>query len=157
MPNLFIVLGNENTRKSSTIRALTGIYRESNYLIETHPGNMMVFAKSSSLQESKIQPMDFIHRINTENFDNVLTALWIHDYIYTDPATGQQIRYPTGIEYVRDFLTANWHIQQIVVLGTNGLPNPLPAGCPTPNYVPNSAAKAANEISSDVRRWWNWL
>ena len=157
MPNLFILLGNQNTRKSSTIRALTGIYRESYYLVETYPGQIMVYAKSSSLQESRVQPQDFIVKMTKAKYDSALIALWIHDHHYTNPATGLTEYFPIGSDYIAAFINANLIIQELVVLGASQLATPLPKNCPSPHFVAGSATLAANEISCTIRHWWNWM
>ncbi|KAB2967367.1 hypothetical protein [Zoogloea sp.] len=159
MPNVFLIMGDANARKSSTIRGLTGVARASEYDVETFlaPFRLSVYAKVSSLQESHLQPVDFIQTVDTGNYDNVLVSVWFSHLNWTDPITQQQHTFPRGEVYVQQFLQQHWIIQEIVCLGVAQLPNPLPAGLPAPLFIPLSPTMPSNEITSDIRRHWNWM
>jgi len=147
MLNIFIIMGDRNTRKSATIRALTGAFQRKVYQVATQMGNIDIFVQISSLQESRISPQKFIKEIEEYNCPNVLVSLWISQ------GNGQ----PDGLTYIREFLNRGWNIQQIVVLGVNNLPYNLPQNTPSPNYIPNSRDLPANQIASQIREWWQWL
>ncbi len=148
MPNIFIILGGRNTRKSSTIRALTGVSRENIYQVAIQRGIIDVFVKISSLQESKISPEDFISEVNQNRYQNVLVSLWI-------ARSGQQ---PDGNVYIQNFLRTGWNIREIVVLGRDSLPyNNLPQGLPEPRFILNSREMPVNQIASQIRERWQWL
>lgn len=148
MPNVYVVIGDANTKKSSIIRALSGVDRRDNYLIEDLEGNTLnIFIQIRSLQESKISIQEFIDYITKQNIENVLVAL----------RKDRCNSLPQGMDYLQSFVANSWSIQQIVVLGENQLPN-LPQGCPQPNFFPNSADEniAANNIAHEIRKIWNW-
>lgn len=148
MPNVFVVLGGTGVRKSFTIRALTGAYNRDVYDVGHQNGTVLnVFVQISALQESRINPQQFINEINTNVYQNVLVGLWI------DQSRGQ----PNGLSYINDFIQAGWNIQNIVVLGTSQLPYPLPASLSTPTYINNSSNMPANSIASQIRPLWSWL
>ena len=76
MPNVYVVIGDANTKKSSVIRALSGVDRRDNYLIEDLEGNTLnIFIQIRSLQESKISIQEFMDYIVEKNIENVLVAL----------------------------------------------------------------------------------
>ncbi len=147
MPNIFIIMGDRNTRKSATIRALTGVFHGGVYKVATKERDIDVFVQISSFQESKMSSQDFIGKVNENNYSNVLVALWV----------SKGNKQPNGFTYIQDFLDASYNIQQIVVLGTNNLPYDLPKNTPNPNYIHNSQNLPANRIASRIRRWWQWL
>ena len=148
MPNIFIIMGEKNTRKSATIRALTGVHHKTRrgYQIGTPRGDINVFIKISSLQESPISPQDFITDIQNRNYQNVLISLWISQ------GNGQ----PNGVTYIREFLNVGWNISQIVVLGTDNIQN-SPQNTPVPYYISNSRTLPSNTIASQIRERWQWL
>jgi hypothetical protein len=147
MPNVFIIMGDRNTRKSATIRALAGPFQKGIYQVATHIGNIDIFVQISSLQESRISPQNFISEISQDNYQNVLVSLWVSN------GNGQ----PNGYTYIQDFVHAGWNIQEIVVLGVNNFPNNLPENTPNPRFIPNSQNLPANQIASQIREWWQWL
>ena len=148
MPNIYIIMGNGNSGKSRTIRALTGIsrMRDTGYQIGTQIGDINVYVRVSSLQESDISPQDFIREVQNGNYQNVLVGLWINQ------GNGQ----PNGVNYIQEFLNAGWNINQIVILGANNVPN-LPQNTSQPNPILNSRTLPSNTIASYIRNWWQWL
>ena len=151
MPNVYVVLGEANARKSSTARTLTGVPQRKCVTVATNSGDIDIFVQISSLQESKITPDDFINEMTSGGYDNVLVTLWISQRF---TSTGV---YPAGVDYLHAFVAAGWNIAQIVVLGTSTLPSALPASAPSPNFIPNSWSTPVNQIASQVRAWWGWV
>jgi hypothetical protein len=147
MPTVYAILGDNNTRKSSTVRALTGATQFGVRTAATLAGNIDVYVQVSSLQESRVLPLDFIAAMTAAGHTNILATLWV------SPLNN----FPAGTDYLREFANAGWIINQIVVLGATPLLPPLHIGAPTPNLIPHSATMPANQIASLVRGWWNWL
>ena len=115
MPTVHVILGDANTRKSSTARALTGVAQRKSVNVATNTGDIDVFVQISSLQESKIMPADFIAEIVSGGYQHVLLTLWV-----SPRATSDGI-YPAGVNYLLVFIAAGWTIVQIVVLGASTL------------------------------------
>src|SRR5258708_7194310 len=111
MPTVYAILGDENTRKSSTTRALTGAEQRRVMSVATAAGRIDIFVQISSLQESHILPQDFIAEMTAAGHQNILVTLWF----------SQLGALATGTDYLREFANAGWVIQQIVVLGTTPL------------------------------------
>ncbi len=155
MTNVWIILGNDNTRKSSTIRALTGLYRKHNdrrWEIETTSGKIIRFwIEISALQEHPISAKDFIKEMEKRGHQNILLPLWIRDR--------KRTIYPEGWSYIESFVKAEWKIKKIVFLGVDGYPysKSLPKGCPAPKYVEDAKSSPSNSIASKIRKWWRWL
>lgn len=147
MPTVYAILGDSNTRKSSTIRALTGTWKKKLTLVATGAGSINVYVLVSSLQEAGIDPQHFIATMNAGTYQNILVPLWVSN----------RGTLPAGTEYLRQFAaTLGWTIQQVVVLGTAHTLHPLHAGTPAPNLIPQATTMATNEIASHIRGWWNW-
>lgn len=151
MPDIYVVLGYANCRKSSTVRALTGASRRGMFSIATAAGISDFFVQITSLQEAGIMPATFSQEMRQRNSQNILTSLWITERTYGATT------YPAGIEYFREFLAQGWTVRGVSVLGANTLPYQLPTGCPVPNYVVNPAQMANNQIASQIRNWWHWV
>lgn len=147
MPTVYAILGDGNTRKSSTSRALTGVAQRKAVTVATPVGNIDVFVQIKSLQEANISAQDFITEMTQAGHSHMLVTLWVSQF-WT---------FPPGTDYLRDFAIAGWTINQIVVLGPTPLAPPLHAGAPVPRLIPNSAITPVNQIASQVRGWWNWL
>jgi len=147
MPNLYIVIGEAETRKSSCIRALSGVFRRKRYTIRTvNDGDIDVYIPgTSSLQERGISPDDFMDEVKRDGSQNVLMSLWIS-------ATGTQ---PAGHTYIQRFIQAGWNIERVVVLDEKD-PIDLPQGCPNQQLIPGSRNLPANEIASQIRQSWQW-
>src|SRR5882672_6144705 len=150
MPTVYVILGNANTRKSSTARALTGVAQRKSVTVTTNTGNIEIFVQISSLQESEIQPADFIAEMASGGHENILVTLWVSQRVtlsYT---------YPPGIDYLQAFIADGWVIAHVVVLGAPTL-NGAPAGTATANFVSDSRTTPVNSITAQVRNWWGWV
>jgi hypothetical protein len=162
MPNVYAILGESNTGKSSTVRALTGAGQlQEAWRVATTlpPSNIEVYVQIRSLQEEKgIQPMALTDRITELN-------KWraAHPNNYA-PVTNLLIplrisafnNCPDGAAYLKHFASVGWNIMPIVVLGAAVLPAGLPVRVPTLS-IPGSASMPANGIASQIRPLWNWL
>lgn len=146
MPNVYAILGDSNVRKSYTIRALTGAAMYGPLDIATTHGTMSVFVQISALQEDHQLPSAFITQITTQGYQNILVPLWI---------SSSGTTFPSGYDYLRDFIAAGWNIQEVVVLGA--ISPPLPPGSPVPNSIPASTTTPSNGNASQIRGWWGWL
>jgi len=149
MADVYVILGNGNTRKSSTIRALTGVAgRQVQFNVaRLNQPIIPVFVSAAALQEKNQGPQAFIQLINGKDYQHALIAL------RDRPANHQ----PAGADYVTAFMQAGWGIAQTVLLGAQALRYPLPQGAPIPQSIPTSASMPANQIASIVRSWWYWV
>jgi hypothetical protein len=160
MPNVYAILGDSNTRKSSTVRALTGAPMQHNpWSVATTPptGNIEVYVQIKALQEDNINEEQFVGKIaEVDQYHNKLGLRPVHNILI--PLRISAVNgFHDGTVYLQYFAQAGWNIHQIVVLGTTTLLSPLPAGAPAPNQIPYSTTMPANQIASYIRGWWGWL
>lgn len=145
----YLIIGHGNQRKSSTIRALTGVCQKDIFEIATNGGNILqTYIQIQSLQEASIAPQQFISEVSNSNCDSVLTSLRVGS---------MKNVYPYCVSYIQAFQNAGWNIRGIVVLGLSNLPHGynLPQGVPVPIFIGNILP--TNQIASIVRNQWNWL
>lgn len=151
MPNLYVIIGEQNTRKSSTIRALSGFYRRDKNLTKPHyitftNGNVEDFyIDPTSLQEKKISSQKLIN--DALNYNNVLICLREHPFN----------NLPDYYSYLNDFMNAGWNLVGITVLGTNNLHKGIPISNVSPLFEQNSITMPSNQIAHRIRNSWNWL
>ena len=151
MPNVYVILGDSNTRKSSTMRALTGVRRQSDsWEIANGAGGVDIFyIRTMSLQEAGITPQVFVETINRLVISNVFISLRIN------PSTKAFRIYPAGADYLHAFKRANWNVKPLFVLDRLALPSGLPTVIQA-RLISNSHARPANIIASIIRGLWNW-
>src|SRR5262245_50581674 len=118
--NVYAVIGGGDTRKSSSVRALTGVGQRKAVAVATVTGAMQTFVQISALQESEISPGDFVHDMNSGGHQNILVTL------RDAPLHKGGAHYPSGSDYIQEFIRAGWNIHQVVVLGAHHLSYALP-------------------------------
>lgn len=147
MPEVQIIMGDPQVRKSSTIRALTGAFKSSPSKIKTNDGRVIdVFVQIRALQEEGIGPEDFIRKHDSDEY--ILLCLRIKG--------GR--RNPNGLEYIEKFRSHGWNIKDICVLGRElrDLPFRLPHDI-SAYSIKDSKSMPANEIACKIRERWEWL
>ncbi len=146
MPRVFIIMGHRKVRKTSTIRALTGVYKFGEWDVTTSDmGVLKIYIHLSALQEKMITPEVFLR--DNKNHENILVPLRI-DGGY---------KYPKGIEYIKKIIEAKWVIAGVVVLKEQELVNSGFLDERRLHFLPNSENTPSNQIASKIRNWWNWL
>jgi len=170
----YIIIGDANARKSSTMRCLTGCFNRSNRDIEIAPlapnsttsaKVIQVYARVSSLQETDkgILPWEFeqevLDRVKSHgHLDAVAFCLWSTAQVWHRPPgqNGGTITCPPAsgyIQYLQNTTTNfNWRIAAVAVLGN---PN-IVATYPNSVHFPRSPAQPINVTAQDVRRHFNW-
>ena len=157
MPDVYVVLGGSNMRKSSTVRALTGVPMQyDTWMVETTTGSIDVYVQIKALQEAEITPPDFVNKIaNVNQYRNKLGYSPVSNILI--PLRISAVNgFPDGAVYLQHFIQVGWNIQPIFVLGATALPIGLPSGVPA-HLISNSTTIPVNQIASSIRGWWNWL
>ncbi|MFA5032894.1 MAG: hypothetical protein WC614_07735 [bacterium] len=144
MPDIYIIMGTNNTRKSSVVRALTGVCQRGIYQISTRSGDIDVFVQISALQEAGILPNQFTNEIKGIVCGAVLVPLHVG---------GKN----NGLQYINAFVTAGWNIKHISLFGITALPYPLPSGICSPFPISTTRTDPANKTASVLRNNWMWL
>lgn len=145
MVEAYVMLGNHNVRKSSSVRALTGAGSRGQRTVATNAGNIDVWTEIRALQENSITSSQFITTVTNSGVKYTLFPLRID----------QLGQFQRGASYIQDFIAAGWMIRDIVVLGAAA--QGLPAGTPNPNFIPQSPVTPANRIAAQIRAWWAWV
>ena len=150
MRRVFIVVGHSGSRKSSTIRALTGAGPPRVFqIMQINDTILDIYVHHVSLQEKKITPDEFIARVEElDGNPDVLVAL------RTRPS--QNPRFPNAQEYALRFEEAGWQIAGIATLH-GGLLDPPINNAPQPIPILSSQTMPANQIVNIIRGVWNWL
>jgi hypothetical protein len=153
MPNLHVIIGDSNTRKSSLLRCLTGVgggAAKKRLDVALVNGNTItVYCILSALQEGykPKTPNDFIAYIRTLKPRPTDIAITLRV-----KAVGI---YPDALAYLQAFSRAHWPVANIALLGSSACTLPgMPANA---ILVPNSDSRPTNETSSLVRRGWGWI
>lgn len=152
MAALFVLMGLGDTRKSATIRALTGFARRNPLplrLVENEDTEIYVIPTSP--QEDNSRSFDRgVSRIAQEGHEwDVLLALHPHQ----------------ASNFIRQIPEANRHEIHIVPLGSEGIPTDLQqdlSDLPSSHLniyqgIPGSANMPVNAIAHRIRGEWGWL
>jgi hypothetical protein len=110
----YVIVGDANTRKSSVLRSLTGCFNRSiRDIILLNETAIKIYARVSSLQDSKTEPRDFITEVQKTGQKNVIFCLWPH----ANP--NDSVLYPDASEYIATFVKVDWRFQASAVLGSS--------------------------------------
>jgi hypothetical protein len=148
MRQVFIVVGNSKSRKSSTIRALTGAGHPKVLQVRQNNGDILdIYIHPASLQEDKKTPEEFIQKVNESyHAANVLVALRLN--------ASNNGNFPNALGYINRFLE-DWNVFRIVLLGLGELrlTHELQPGF---FHIQNPQDLPANEIAHVIRDRWGW-
>jgi len=155
MPILMAVIGEANTRKSSTIRALTGAgkSRQSNWNVTYTNGMHSTYVQLHGLQEAGRTEHQFITDVQKAGANYVITALRARGRMhgttfFNDAAT-----------YLVAFQNAGWTILPIAELVCIGRQPESTLATYNSRLPPIHAANtlAANQIAHQLRASWGIL
>jgi len=146
---LFIITGAPNDRKSSTIRALTGVYNGKSFEVEINGVTEKVYVMTTSPNEvvskslpNGINPKDLVKLIK-ERKDESKIILPIRAI---KPLKGL----PAADVYIKTLHDAGFEIATIAMFNINlNLPNGV-----TGTLISNTGTTAANKLASKLRKLW---
>ncbi|MBU3810671.1 MAG: hypothetical protein H9893_03325 [Candidatus Niameybacter stercoravium] len=158
-PNLYIIMGETNMKKSSTIRCLTGIHNKNTFDIKHQNGNVKpTFVLASSLQEAKISESDFVVLVNGQKkyHTDICLCLRINPY----RPQGSNTTFNSGADYIRYFMNLGWNIVEVVdfqeAKNVITLGN-MPQGIST-HTIYDTNTKTSNEIAKVIRdNYFKWV
>jgi hypothetical protein len=146
--DLYVVVGNSNTRRASVVRSLTGCFNRSLRDIQPlAPGKpLRMYARVGALQETKTTPQDFIAEATKTRCDAVLCCLSASHY------PGGDNGYPDAQAYLLAFKEAGWRVQAVAVLGQNS------GGIKSPHMrqFPQATTAPINVTAQEVRALFGW-
>ena len=143
--DLYLVVGNPNTRRASLVRSLTGCFNRSVRDIELLSGKkaLRVYARVGSLQETKTSPEDFLTEVAATRCEAVLCCLAPNAH------PSLPARLPSVQAYLEYFREVGWRVRGIAVLGQNtgGLKSPSLMQFPQSGTVPINLTACAVRLS----------
>lgn len=154
MPNLHIIIGDPNTRKSSSLRCLIGMARYGDYDVAQASGPpIRVYCQLKALQEEPILPADFIANIHNRQPKpplDIAISLRV-------TAVGN---YPGFDVYLKAFSGAGWLLVNVALLGPAacGQQTSITASYPGTRIcaIPLSPTQPTNQTAGGVRNTWLW-
>jgi hypothetical protein len=147
--DLYTVIGNARTRKSTLVRCLSGCFNRSVRDIQPATGRaaFRLYARAGSLQETRTRPLDFAEEAERQRCEAVLCCL--------SPAAHPLHRedFPDAAAYLRLFEARGWRVRAIAVLGQNA------GGVRSPQLMqyPNAMSLPINLTAQGVRQQFGWL
>ena len=113
--DVYLVIGNPNTRKSSLIRSLSGCFNRNLRDIQLLDGRtpIRLYARAGSAQDSRKTPDELIAEAQGMRCAAVLCGLLPSEH------PNEPQLYPGARRYVEAFKAAGWAIRAIAVLGQN--------------------------------------
>ena len=146
--DLYLIVGNPNTRKASVVRSLTGCFNRSVRDIQPLGGKaaLRLYARVGTLQDSKASPADFIAEAARMRCNAVLCCL------APSANPDHPDRLPDAPAYLAAFKAAGWRIGSIAVLGQNG------GGVRSPHLLqfPQAPIAPINQTARAVRAHFGW-
>lgn len=143
----YLIVGEPNSRKSSVLRGLTGCFNRSIRDIQLTTGkNIELYARVSSVQESKTTPEEFLEEALSKKLGTVVFCLW------PDANPQNPKLYPDADAYVSVLRGYGWNFVATAVLGPKSCPLPLPRV----RHFPNVRTDPVNMSSLAVRLHFGW-
>ena len=147
--DLYLLVGNTHTRKSSVARSLTGCFNRSvrDIALSSGRSTLRLYARVGALQETKTAPEDFVREATRQRCDAVLCCL------APGALPGAPQQYPEADEYLDHFAQAGWRLCGIAALGQNsgGLRSPLL------RHFPQAGTDPINATAQAVRKHFGWI
>ncbi|MEO6276098.1 MAG: hypothetical protein ABIP34_23160 [Rhodoferax sp.] len=154
MPNLHIIVGDSNTRKSSLLRCLTGIGsgNATKYLdiAEAAGSSIKVYCMLSALQENykprtPSEFIDYVKALSPQATDIAFTL--------RVEARGN---YPSLDVYLQAFSSVGWPVVNAALLGPLACAQQQNIPCQRICAVTQSPDLPTNKTASQVRKVWQW-
>jgi len=114
--DLYVVIGNPHTRKSTVVRCLTGCFNRSVRDIQPADGRapLRLYARAGALQDTRTAVDMFIGEVARSRCDAVLCCLSPSAHPH------HPVDFPAAQAYLDAFSAAGWRLRAVAVLGQNG-------------------------------------
>jgi hypothetical protein len=146
--DLYLVIGNPNTRKASLVRSLTGCFNRSvrDILIQGTKAPVRFYARIGTLQETRTSFEDFVAEVERTRCRAVICCL------LPTVADNRAMNRPDAQAYVAGFKAVGWHIKAVAVLGQDG------GGVRASNLrqYPQAPTAPINVTAREVRAQFGW-
>lgn len=154
MPNLHIIIGDADTRKSSLLRCLTGVGsgNATRYIdvAEASGRTIQVYCILSALQENykPLLPAEFIKHIKSLHPKPTDIAFTLR--------VSSRGSYPDCNAYLQAFTAAGWPVVNVALLGSSACKQGSQISAQAVISVPSSPQQPTNLTASQVRAVWKW-
>jgi energy-coupling factor transporter ATP-binding protein EcfA2 len=148
----YVIIGENDSGKSSVTRCLTGSGSSRIRPIATLSSNIRVYVHLSSLQEEKTAPAELEGKVKPEDCEAVIFSL----------RPGKARGYPDADTYLQYFIKKGWHIIRVACLGdsasriTTSLPEGVIDTFPEVTASETEPAMPANTVAAKVRAHFGW-
>ncbi len=146
----YIVIGDANSFKSSTVRALTGCRVRGVRALVQRGVVMQTYVQLSSLQEGNrfLKPLDFIREVRKSGANAAIFPL-------------RALRHrgrPDANEYLHEFVKAGWNIKGVAVLYSPDFQLTVPLSRASVFDLPSEGDPHyyANVLASKIRTKFKW-
>jgi hypothetical protein len=147
--DLFVIVGNPHTRKSSVMRSLTGCFNRSLRDIQPADGRapLRLYVRVGALQESRCTAEDLAAEAQRRRAQAVLCGLWPSAHPH------DALRWPAAADYLDAFDTMGWRLRAVAALGQNagGL-----RGAQVMAF-PLAPTQPLNVTAHGVRQFFGWV
>jgi hypothetical protein len=147
--DVYLIIGNPNTRKASLVRSLTGCFNRSvrDILIQGAKTPKRFYARVGTLQDTRTTVEDFIAEVARARCQAVICCL--SPSVARDGAADR----PDAQAYVAGFRAVGWQIKAVAVLGQNG------GGVRASNLrqYPLAPTAPVNVTARDIRAQFGWV
>lgn len=165
--NVYIIVGEKNTRKSTIARCLCGcsyshdLWRD----IEDSNGNQfeLFIERNSSLQEGAgITPQDFVRKINIgiSHNGNIVVPKDILVLLRVQKVSNVNSNFPDAQTYINHFESQpNWTTKALILLeqpASQTTPFPSSSQSPIVIVEPNVKSDPINRTAADIRSKLGW-
>ncbi|HHG85015.1 MAG TPA: hypothetical protein ENJ82_09755 [Bacteroidetes bacterium] len=150
--NAFVLIGAQNSRKSSVCRSLTGCAQRSVREIKPAKGSTIrAYIRPTSLQETNTKPEEFIIEVMNRGVHTVVFCLWPHARL-RNPHD-----FPHAQSYLDNFIAHGWNIDHVAILGQAKLPlgSAIPAG--RISTFPETFLHPTNVSAAGIRAAFGWI
>lgn len=147
--DIYVLVGNEATRKSTLIRCLTGCYnRNIRDIMFENGSSIRLYAVTNTLQAMHLTSEDFMKEAERTHCQAVLLEIWPKAH----PAN--PIKYPDALTYLNDFLIDGWRIKKVVALGDiNADVYQQFDVC----HLPHVTKESINKSAQKIRQFFQWV
>lgn len=147
--DLYLIIGNANTRRASVVRSLTGCFNRSvrDIALVSGRATLRLYARVGSLQETRTGPDDLASEVQAARCSAVLCC------VSPQASISAAQHCPAAPDYLVHFQSLGWRIRGIAVLGQNG------GGVKSPmlKQFPQSGTAPINVTAAAVRRHFGWI
>ena len=145
--DVYLLIGNNHTRKSSLLRALTGCFNRNVRDIELVNGkSIRLYARCTALQESRTEAADFVLEAGRHRCQAVALCL-LPEANPLDPQ-----RWPDANRYIQSFQQAGWTVRKTAVLGAH----PVKPAAGAVVHLPSVLHQPINSTAATLRSHFGW-